>query len=272
VAENGDNRGGKSLVPSHSTALVPQSQDGDGGICFVRFSPKPPFDERLVLWRERDSPRAASFRLLRQRLIERGDPRTVLCTSAKAGEGKTTLASNLALAFAELGKHRVLLVEATTRAAALGELFGFKPPKGFAVQLARHRTNPNDPWVVVQIGSSPLYVMAAEPRTCPHCSASVAPDARFCGMCGKGVTANGGPNVLDAVTFSAAVARFREAFDYLVVDGPSVLAGGDVNLIQDACQAIVFATRSGESEMRSLKRAIDQVAPAQPAAVALMDA
>jgi Mrp family chromosome partitioning ATPase len=91
-------------------------------------------------------------------------------------------------------------------------------------------------------------------------------------MCVKGVTANGGPNVLDAVTFSAAVARFREAFDYLVVDGPSVLAGGDVNLIQDACQAIVFATRSGESEMRSLKRAIDQVAPAQPAAVALMDA
>lgn len=274
MAENGDNRGsrgdGQSLVPTQTTALVPQ-QDGDGGICFVRFSPKPPFDERLVLWRERDSPRAASFRLLRQRLIERGDPRTVLCTSAKAGEGKTTLAANLALAFAELGKHRVLLVEATTRSAALGELFGFKPPKGFAVQLARHRTNPNDPWVVVQIGSSPLYVMAAEPRTCPHCSASIAPEGRFCGMCGKGVPLNG-PGGLDAVTFSSAVARFREAFDYLVVDGPAVLAGGDINLIQDACQAIVFATRSGESEMRSLKRAIEQVAPAQPAAVALMDA
>jgi Mrp family chromosome partitioning ATPase len=274
VAENGDNRGargeGQALVPSSSTALVPQSQD-DGGICFVRFSPKPPFDERLVLWRERDSARAASFRLLRQRLIDRGDPRTVLCTSAKAGEGKTTLAANLALAFAELGKHRVLLVEATTKAAALGELFGFKPPKGFAVQLARHRTNPNDPWVVVQIGASPLYVMASEPRACPHCQAAIAPDARFCGMCGKNANV-GGPNALDAVTFSSAVARFREAFDYLVVDGPSVLSGGDVNLIQDACQAIVFATRSGESEMRTLKRAIEQVAPAQPAAVALMDA
>ena len=51
-----------------------------------------------------------------------------------------------------------------------------------------------------------------------------------------------------------------------------MLTGGDINLIQDACQAIIFATRSGESEMRSLKRAIEQVAPAQPAAVALMDA
>jgi succinoglycan biosynthesis transport protein ExoP len=275
VAENGDNRGSPGdgptgLVSGQTTALVPQ-QEGDGGICFVRFAPRPPFDERLVLWRERDSPRAASFRLLRQRLIDKGDPRTVLCTSAKSGEGKTTLATNLALAFAELGKHRVLLVEATTRAAALGELFGFKPPKGFAVQLARHRTNPHDPWVVVQIGSSPLYILAAEPRACPHCSALIAPDARFCGMCGKGVPANG-HIVLDSVTFSAAVARFREAFDYLIVDGPAVLSGGDINLIQDACEAIVFAARSGESEMRSLKRAIEQVAPAQPAAVALMDA
>jgi len=41
------------MVPVNSTALVPQAQD-DGGICFVRFAPKPPFDERLVLWRERD--------------------------------------------------------------------------------------------------------------------------------------------------------------------------------------------------------------------------
>ena len=121
------------------------------------------------------------------------------------------------------------------------------------------------------IGSSPFYIMAAEPRVCPHCSALLAPEGRFCGMCGKGVPANGHA-VLDAVTFSAAVTRFREAFDYVIVDGPAVLAGGDVNLIQDACQAIVFATRSGESEMRHLKRAIEQVAPAQPAAVALMDA
>jgi Mrp family chromosome partitioning ATPase len=74
------------------------------------------------------------------------------------------------------------------------------------------------------------------------------------------------------VSFSSAVTRFRDAFDYLVVDGPPVLTGGDVNLIQDACQAIVFAARSGESQMHNLKRAIEQVAPAQPAAVALMDA
>jgi receptor protein-tyrosine kinase len=264
VANDGNIRSGPK-----STALVHQPE-GQAGIAFVRFAPRPPFDDRLILWRDRDSDTAASFRLLRQRLMDRGDPRTVLCTSASSREGKTTLAVNLALALAELGKHRVLLIEATFRATSLGEIFGFKPPKGFAGQLARHRSNPTEPWVVVQIGTQQLYVMAAEPRCCPHCAAVLLEEAQFCGMCGKKV-ANGATATLDAVTFSAAVHRFRQAFDYLVVDAPPVLAGGDVNLIQDSADAIVFATRKGRSAARSLRRAMEQVAPAPVAAVALLE-
>lgn len=260
MAERSDNR-----------SLVPRPPEGEGGgIAFVRFAPRPPYDDRLFLWRERDSDTSAAFRLLRQRLIDRGDPRTVLCTSATSREGKTTLAVNLALALAELGKHRVLLIEASFRATSLGEIFGFKPPKGFAGQLARHRSNPKEPWVVVQIGTTQLYVMAAEPRCCPHCAAVIADDARFCGMCGKGVEAGATAN-LDAVSFAAAIRRFRQAFDYLVVDAPPVLVSGDVNVIQDAADAIVFATSKGHSEARNLRRAIEQVAPAPVAAVALIE-
>ena len=50
-----------------------------------------------------------------------------------------------------------------------------------------------------------------------------------------------------------------------------MLGGGEVNLIQDAADAIVFATRRGETEARNLRRAIEQVAPAPVAAVALID-
>ena len=259
MADNGNNR-----------SLIPQPPETAGGISFVRFAPRPPFDERLVLWRQQESTTAGSFRLLRQRLIERGDPRLVLCTSAGPSEGKTTLAVNLSLAYAELGKHRVLLIEAAFRGPVLGEVFGFKPPQGFAGQLARHRTHPNDPWVVVQIGTSQLFVLAAEPRCCPHCAALIAEDAQFCGMCGKGVQL-GATAALDAVTYAAAVRRFRDAFDYLVVDAPCVLASGDVNLIQDTADAIVFATRKGASEASNLRRAIEQVAPAPVAAVALLE-
>ena len=113
-----------------SGALVPRGEEG--GIRFVQFAPQPPFDDRLIFWQKRTSDTAAAFRLLRQRLIERGDPRVVLCTSAGRREGKTTLAANLAMAYAELGRHRVLLLEASFRVAALGEVFGFLPPRGFA--------------------------------------------------------------------------------------------------------------------------------------------
>ena len=65
--------------------------------------------------------------------------------------------------------------------------------------------------------------------------------------------------------------RFRDTFHYIVVDAPPVLDSGDVNLIQDAADAIVFATRKGRSEARNLRRAIEQVAPAPVAAVALID-
>ena len=119
--------------------------------------------------------------------------------------------------------------------------------------------------------SAPLYILAAEPRCCPHCAAVIAADAaKFCGMCGKDVGSDAGGK-LDGMTFSTAIQRFRAAFDYLVVDAPPVLASGEVNLIQDAADAIVFATSRGRSEARKLRRALEQVAPAPVAAVVLLD-
>ena len=260
---------GQSSAPEGGAALVPRPEGGSE-ISFVHFAPQPPFDTRLIFWESRDTESAAAFRLLRQRLIERGDPRILLCTSATPGEGKTTLATNLALAFAELGKHRVLLIETSFRNAAVGEVFGFKPPAGFAKQLAQHRLRPGDPWVVVQIANSPLYIMAAEPRCCQKCAAVLAEDAKFCGLCGTEAALDGAP-AIDAVAFAAAVRKFRESFHYLVVDAPPVLTGGDVNLIQDSADAIVFATRKGMSAGSTLRRAIEQVAPAPVAAVVMIE-
>jgi Mrp family chromosome partitioning ATPase len=269
VAANGDNRGGPN--PGAGSSLVVRAPQGTGAaISFVNFAPQPPYDERLIFWAGRNLDTAAAFRLLRQRLIERGDPRIVLCTSATQGEGKTTLATNLALAFAELGKHRVLLIETSFRSAAVGEVFGFKPPAGFAGQLAKHRQRAHDPWVVVQISGSQLYVMAADPRCCPQCAAVLAEEVKFCGMCGAEATTTENA-ALDAVTFAKAIDQFRESFHYLVLDAPPVLASGDVNLIQDSADAIVFATRRGHSAARSLRRAIEQVAPAPVAAVVLIE-
>jgi hypothetical protein len=96
---------GPELSPESipSSPLVPR---GDGiaiGVSSVRVVPRAPPDPRVVFGVKR-SAAAGAFRRLRQQLIDRGDPRTIVCTSANPGEGKTTLAANLALAYAEIGK------------------------------------------------------------------------------------------------------------------------------------------------------------------------
>jgi len=252
-----------------SSPLVPRADGTAIGVSFVRVTPKTPSDPRVVFGVKR-SAAAGAFRRLRQLLIDRGDPRTIVCTSANPGEGKTTLAANLALSYAELGKPRVLLVDGSLRAAALSRLFGFKPPIGFAAQLVRHRSSADERWVVVQLGTQPLFVLAADPHCCPQCATALPEEARFCGRCGTTV-GHVAADTLDAVGFRAAARRLQETFDYLIVDGPSILGRGGLGQIQDPADAIVLAALKGKSRRRDLRRAAEELAPRSIAAVALLD-
>lgn len=236
----------------------------------LAFVPQGPFDQRLV-FTDQDARRASAFRILRQRLLDRTGVNCILCTSANPGEGATTLAANLALSFSELDRFRVLLLEANFRRASVASLFGFDPPSGFRGQIVRHRMYPDEPWSVMQIGPPPLFILAMEKNACPRCSAAVPNGARFCGECGTEV-GDADAAVMDGAGVNAAIASLREIFDYVIIDAPSVLSSGDINVIQDSADAIVFAVRNGVSDDRSLKRAIDQVAPAPLAGVVLFDA
>ncbi|HEY5091337.1 MAG TPA: zinc-ribbon domain-containing protein [Polyangia bacterium] len=253
-----------------SSPLVPRDNGRAIGVSFVRFTPRTPHDPRALLWNKRSPSGAAAFRHLRQQLIAGNDPRTILCTSANPGEGKTTLATNLALAYAEIGRPRVLLIEGSLRAAALSEVFGFKPPIGFGAQLVRHRSLPDERWVVVQVGTQPLFVMAAEPHRCPQCGAALPEDARFCGRCGTTV-GHVAADTLDSAGFVPAVRRFRETFDYLVIDGPPVLARGGIDDVKDVADAVVLAALKGHSRRRDLRGTAEQISPKPIAAVALLD-
>ncbi len=262
-------RSGTGIERLPATALVQRTHDQRGEIRFVPVTPRPPFDPRLV-FTDRDTARASAFRLLRQRLIDRRDTRTILCTSASHGEGKTTLAANLALAFAEPGRFRVLLLEATGRNGTLGELFGFDPPEGLRSQIARHRHNPSEPWVIAQIGPPPLSVLAMERNSCPRCTTVLPELARFCGACGTALAPHAA-SILDGLGIVSTIERFRETFDYIIIDTPPILTGGDVNLIQDVADAVVLATRKGQTDARNLRRAVEQIAPAPIAAIALLE-
>jgi len=189
--------------------------------------------------------RAAAFRALRRRLAEQKDPRAILVTSAQDGEGKTTCAANLALALAESGRLSVLLVEANLRRPRLAEIFGLRQVRSFDAQMAAHREQIDAPWLTTELRPTALHVLA------------VAPDA----IGGEG---------LHGPTFSASIARWRCAFDYVVVDGPSILQSGDISIIHDSVDAVVMVVRSGVHS-RTVRRALEQISVDMVAGMVLMD-
>jgi len=204
-----------------------------------RLPPPDGRERRLIVWGSPDSAAAASFRVLRHRLLERPGLRVILVTSPARREGKTTLAVNLALALGESGRARVLLLEANFRQPAVARMLGFRPPVCFGEQVEFHRTQPQQSWVVVENVSPFLH------------TAAVAPDwpAR---------------PLLDGPAVAIALAQLRgTTYDHIVIDSPHILGSADVNLLEEHVDGVLLALRARSTHARSLRRAIDQIGAAK---------
>ena len=203
-------------------------------------------DSRLALVIDPDSERSAAFRVLRHHLLEVGRPQVVIVSSPQVGDGKTTTAVNLALALAECGRAKTLLVETHVRRPQLTSVFQFIPPWCFAEQLAAHRHQPTMPWSLIDIPQLWLHVAAINPRIEQS-------------------------QLLDGPAFAIAMERLRLAgYDHIVVDAPPVLGSADVNLMTDAADSVVFALRARRSNTRDLRRAIEQLGTSKVAGTVLL--
>lgn len=221
------------LVPAQK-AMVPGAAPPEVGLT-QHHLPDEDHDRRLALVIDPDSERAAAFRVLRHHLLEVGRPQVVVVSSAKQGDGKTTVAMNLALSLAECGRAKVLLVETHVRRPQLATAFKFVPPWCFAEQLAAHRQQPMLPWSLVEIPQLWLHVAAINPRIEKT-------------------------QLLDGPAFAIATERLRLAgYDHIVVDAPPVLGSADVNLLADAADAVLMVVKSRHTTTRDLRRAIEQI-------------
>lgn len=82
-----------------------------------------------------ESPEGTEFRRLARRVLnlcDPGKPLALMVTSAMRGEGKTTVATNLAIALARSKHRRVLLVDADLRRPQIHNLFGFNRHNGLS--------------------------------------------------------------------------------------------------------------------------------------------
>jgi capsular exopolysaccharide synthesis family protein len=99
---------------------------------------RPEFEARLITVTFPFSSVSESFRQLRTTIQfgRQGEaPHTLMVTSPSPGEGKSTVVSNIAVAFAQTGK-KVLLVDADLRRPTVDSKFGLKREPGISEVLA----------------------------------------------------------------------------------------------------------------------------------------
>jgi capsular exopolysaccharide synthesis family protein len=177
------------------------------------------------------SPRAEAMRQLRTNLqfIDAAHPaRTVVVTSTRDGEGKSTVSVNLALVVAETGR-RVLLIGADLRRPRIGELLGIEAGVGLSNLLAGQRELDEvlQPW-----GDSGLVVLPCGP---------IPPNPS---------------ELLGGARMSALLATCAERFDLVIIDTPPLRPVTDAAVVAANADGAIVVFWHGHTKRNHLQAAV----------------
>ena len=168
---------------------------------------------------------------LHQLQSERG-LRSLVITSAIAGEGKTITAANLALTLSESLRRRVLLIDADLRRPMLDRLFKTRSTPGLSNMLAS-----NDPVARVVAVSERLTLLAGgRPE---HDPSGVLTSERMRHL------------VEDAV----------KSFDWVLIDTPPVTVFSDAALVSMMTDGVLMVIRASSTPIAQIQRGIAAITP-----------
>ncbi len=177
----------------------------------------------LVTWRRNLSVLADCFRAAATSILyagENGDrPRVIVLTSANPAEGKTTVASNLALAFAEFGRP-VLLIDGDLRKGRLHEVFQVSNAWGFSDLLAGQKPPEGNAQAYFETCYERLYLLPA------------------------GSTPFSIAGLLHSPQAAEFLHRMREQFHTVIIDTPPMLQMADARILGKVADAVVLVVRS----------------------------
>jgi capsular exopolysaccharide synthesis family protein len=162
---------------------------------------------------------AEQFRALRnsiQALNPDGAPRTLVITSAVAGEGKSVATINLALALTEVPGNRVLLVDADLHRPSLEGYLGLPRRQGLT-ELLR--------------------------GTCPIDRALRQTSANNVWILGAGELPHNPSELLGAERMKTLIAQFKQRYSYILIDTPEALTISDASLLGASADGILLVVR-----------------------------
>jgi protein-tyrosine kinase len=214
-------------------------------ISTIRTTVWSPMLDKLPALEERGSA-VEQFRSLRTRLFgfrDLNSLKSILISSGLPREGKSFIATNLAISFARHKASRVLLIDGDMRRSSLHTVFGCSSTPGLTTYLAGHATIPEIMQrAALKDDGSPL----------------------FSGL-GSLVFIGGGEEGDLAADLSGS-GRFRQLieaasphFDWIIVDSSPVnLVTDGVNLAA-ACDAVLMVARGGVTKFEAAQRALAEL-------------
>lgn len=198
-----------------------------GGISFDADAQKKP----LLTQAPTQSPRAESFRQIRTNLQfahVSHKSKAVLVTSSLPGEGKSTTATNLAIAIAQ-GGQSVVLVDADLRRPRVDEYLGLERNAGLTTALIG-RADVEDllqPW-----GADELYILTA---------GQIPPNPS---------------ELLGSNAMKQLITRLEQKFDAVIIDAPPLLPVTDAAVLAQQVGGVVLVVGSSKVRLPDLQKAL----------------
>jgi capsular exopolysaccharide synthesis family protein len=157
--------------------------------------------------------------------------RSILVTSSIAGEGKTTVATNLAIVFAQAG-HSVLLVDADLRRPGVNEFFNMPNERGLGTLLLSDASFPIDR-VAQRTETEGLRVITTGP---------IPPNPA---------------ELLASERMVRLMERFAGEADVVIVDSPPLQAVTDAAIVATLVDATLLVVQAGRTRRAVVGRSLD---------------
>ena len=205
----------------------------------------------LVMLNGERSLAAEAFRSLRAS-IQLNAPhrslRVLVVTSASSGEGKTFVASNLAIALAQAGR-RVLLVDADLRRPAVHRVFGVSNTLGLVDALRRAARLP------ATIAASPPEAPSVE-ASAPAIPGVVASSIDNLWLLPAGTPPRNPGELLSSAALGQLIEEFTGQWDTVVLDTAPIGTVADTLLLAKQASGCLLVARWGRTRRAALGGAI----------------
>jgi protein-tyrosine kinase len=166
--------------------------------------------------------RTLAVRLLNLASRQGKKMKTFLITSAKEGEGKTTVATNLAWVMAKPNERRVLLIDANLQHSSVSHKLNLDPQYGWLDVIEGHKKFAE---AAIRLDPNGLYILSAR----------------------KLMNGAAPADQLTSLRLEKLFTELEPHFDFILIDAPPILDSADAQRMASIMDGTVMVSRAGHT-------------------------